>query len=263
MPVLFWATCSGTLVFLAGAALTGNWTAFARCSGPQWNLIAAKSLLVSSSWICVYYAMRELPISIASPIRASAPLWTVIGGILIFHEIPTWLQAAGMLAIFAGYYVFSIMGKLEGISFRKHRGIHLIMLGTLLGAASALYDKYLLGVVHIPRNTVQFWFSVDLVFILGASYLIRRYAFKDGRPFVWRWSIPLTGILLIAADYLYFYALSLPDAHISIISLVRRCNCVVAFAIGSFYFRDVNVRGKIWALVLIILGVVLLALAKH
>ncbi len=263
MPVLFWATFSGTLVFLAAMAVTGQWRAAASCTVPQWNLVLLKSLLVSSSWICVYYAMRELPISIASPIRATAPLWTFLGGVFIFSEIPTWMQAGGMVAIFGGYYLFSVLGKLEGISFRRHRGIHLILLGTLLGAASALYDKYLLGVLHIPRNTVQFWFSVDLVFVLGTAYLIRKFGFRDGRPFVWRWSIPLTGVLLIVADYLYFYAVSIPDTQISILSLVRRCNCIVAFAVGSFYFRDANIRKKAWALALILLGVILLALAKR
>lgn len=262
MPVLFLATLSGTLFFTAVTALTGHLQEFACCDLRQWTLIAIKSILVSCSWVCVYYALRELPISIATSIRASSPLWTFIGSIILYSEIPTLLQAAGMLAIFGGYYCFSILGKMEGITFRRHRGLHLIMAGTLLGAASGLYDKYLLGVVQIPRSTVQFWFSVDLVFVLGTAYLIRRLAFENGRPFVWRWSIPLTGILLIAADFLYFYTVSLPDAQISILSLVRRCSCVVTFVAGCLYFRDVNVKRKAMALTIIIIGVVLLALAK-
>ncbi len=262
MPVLFFATLSGSLIYLLCLTISGQFFKSADCTMWQWNLLLAKSLLVSASWICVYYAMRELPISIASPIRASAPLWTFIGGLLIFNEIPTLLQAVGMISIFAGYYTFSLLGKMENISFSKHRGIHLIFLGTLLGAISALYDKYLLGILQIPRNTVQFWFSIDLVFILGAAWLIRRSFFKDGRPFVWRWTIPVTGILLILADWLYFYAVSVPEIKISILSLVRRCNCIVAFAIGFWYFRDVNLKGKLIALGFILLGVILLALAK-
>ena len=262
MPVLFWATVCGSAVFLTGATVTGHLLEFASCTGRQWLLLALKSLLVSSSWICVYYAMRELPISIASPVRATAPLWTFIGSLFLYHEIPSWLHGVGMLAIFSGYYIFSVIGKMEGITFRRHRGVHLIMMGTLLGAASALYDKYLLGVLHIPRNTVQFWFSVDLVFILGAAYWIRKTFFADGRPFHWRWSILFTGVLLIVADYLYFYAVSLPDTQISILSLVRRCNCIVTFAVGCIYFRDANVKHKAMALGLILFGIILLAMAE-
>lgn len=260
MPVLFFATFTGTLFFTLATLLSGHFMEFIRCPLHDWLLILAKSVLVGTSWTCVYYAMRDLPISIAAPIRASAPLWTFFGSLLLFSEFPTLLQGLGMLTIFIGYYAFSVLGKLEGISFRRHRGMHLILIGTLLGAVSALYDKYLMGVLHIPRNTVQLWFSIDLVFLLGGAWLVRRAAFKPDRKFVWRWAIPATGILLIAADWLYFYTVSLPDMPISILSLVRRCSCIVTFAVGSWYFRDANLKRKAFALGMILLGVVLLAL---
>ncbi len=262
MPVLFLATLAGSGFFVLGAAATGNLAAFANCTFPVWCQILLKSCIVAASWICVYYAMRDLPISIASPIRASAPLWTFAGGVFLFAEIPTLLQGAGMLSIFLGYYAFSVFGKREGISFRRHRGIHLILAGTLLGAGSALYDKYLLGICGVPRETVQFWFSVDLVFLLGAVCLLRSRMGAEKFPFQWRWSILATGVLLIIADWLYFYAVSLPETQISILSLVRRCNCVVTFLVGSLLFHDRNLRRKAAALALILLGVFLLALGR-
>ena len=261
MPVLFYATLCGSTLFVVMTLLTGKWQECIYCATSTWVLILLKSLLVAASWTCVYYAMRELPISLASPIRASAPLWTFFGSMLLYSEIPTLWQGVGMLSIFAGYYFFSVFGKLEGFSLRKSKGMHLILLGTLLGAGSALYDKYLLGVQHLPRDTVQFWFSVDLVWILGLAYGIRSWCFGQKHAFQWRWSIPATGILLIAADYLYFYALSLPDTYISIVSLVRRCNCLVTFFVGVIWFQEKNIRQKAFALALILLGVFLLALA--
>ncbi len=260
MPVLFYATLCGSAFYVAITLVMG--TASAVCSWHHWWLILLKSLLVSASWTCVYYAMRALPISIVSPIRASAPLWTFLGSLVLFNEIPTVLQGIGMLAIFTGYYLFSVFGKLEGISFLRSSGIRLIVLGTLMGAASALYDKYLLNVLKISPGTVQFWFSIDLVFILGAAYLVRSRFFGQKRRFEWRWSIVFTGLLLIVADYLYFYAVSLPDIRISILSLVRRCSCIVTFAVGVYYFRDANIKRKAVALFLILIGVFLLALAK-
>lgn len=261
MPVLFFATFSGSAFFVLGTLLFGDFSGAIHCSPHHWLLLLVKSLLVGTSWTCVYYAMRELPISIAAPIRASSPLWTFIGSLILFSEVPTLLQGVGMLLIFIGYYLFSVLGKMEGISFRRHRGAHLILLGTLLGAASALYDKYLLNVIQIPRNTVQLWFSIDLVVILGLAWLIRRTAFKQQHQFIWRWTIPATGILLILADFLYFYAVSLPEIHISILSLVRRCSCIVTFVFGVYLFHDANVKRKAVALLLILLGVFLLALA--
>ncbi len=262
MPVLFFATLTGSLTFVAGILLFGDFRSAISCSLRVWCLLLLKSLLVGASWTCVYYAMRDLPISLAAPIRASSPLWTFLGGLILFQEIPDFRQAFGMILIFGGYYFFSVLGRMEGFSFRRSRSIHLILLGTLLGAASALYDKYLLNTVRIPRDTVQLWFSIDLVFILGAAYLIRRFALKSVYRFEWRWTIPATGILLILADFLYFYAVSIPDIHISILSLVRRCNCVVAFGFGCWLFHDANVKRKAVALLFILLGVAVLGLMK-
>ena len=136
--------------------------------------------------------------------------------------------------------------------------------GDLLDFRRGAEDRQdrLLGVRHIPRTTLQFWFSVDLVLILGAALAATRLRRTTGeaRPFEWRWTIPATGILLILADWLYFYALSKPEVQISILSLMRRCNSVVTFAFGCWFFHDRNVRGKALALALILLGVIVLAI---
>ena len=260
MPVLFLATLCGSGFFVIMSALQGQLLAALQCTAAEFLLVLLKSAIVSASWICVYYAMRELPISLASPIRSTSPLWTLLGGILIFREIPTWLQALGMATILLGYMCFSILGKKEGFPW-KSKGMQLIIAGTLLGAASALYDKFLLNTLQLDRQMLQLYFSLDLVVLLGGAWGIRTL-FKHHHPFVWKWSIPATGILLIIADYSYFYALAQEEAPISMISLVRRCSCAVSFFLGAAIFRDKNIRKKCWALLLLLLGAALLALAK-
>lgn len=258
MPVLFLATLCGSLFFLTVSVATGTAAAALNCTRNEYLLTLLKSLIVSSSWVCVFYAMRELPITLASPIRATSPMWTAIGGLLIFHEIPNLQQGIGMLIIFAGYLCFNFIGKAEGFNW-KSKGCLLIIAGTLLGAISALFDKYLLNVVKIDRQLLQFYFSVNLVLVLGIAFAIRN-CFGQKHQFKWKWSIPLTGILLIMADYAYFYALSVDDAPISMVSLVRRCSCVVTFIVGAKFFNDSRLKSKAAALALLLLGVILIAL---
>jgi transporter family protein len=260
MPALFLATLSGTVFFVCLSAVQGELVSALKCSATEFFLVMLKSALVASSWICVYYAMRDLPISLASPIRSTSPLWTMIGGILIFREIPTWLQAIGMLCILTGYMLFSMLGKKEGFPWRS-KGMQLIIAGTLLGAASALYDKFLLNTLQIDRQMLQLYFSLDLVLLLGIAWGIR-ILFGHKHPFHWKWSIPATGILLIIADYCYFFAVSQHDAPISMISLLRRCSCAVSFFIGAMIFRDKNIKSKSWVLLLLLIGAAVLALAK-
>ena len=259
MPVLFISTLSGCAAVAATSFFTSRFYEVFSLNAHQLGLIWLKSLIVASSWVCAYYAMRSLPISIASPVRASAPLWTFLGSLLLYHEIPTIVQAGGMLLIFAGYFAFSVIGKLEGFSLR-HKGMLLIFAATLLGAASALYDKYLLNVLAISHTPLQFHFALDLCVILAAAWGIRCIYSKARTPFVWKWSIIATGVLLVAADNLYFYALTVPDVKISILSLIRRSGCIISFSFGSLFFKDSRLKAKAAALILILAGVALLTL---
>lgn len=255
MPVLFLATLTGTTAFVLYTLAIGNATVITAGSAADYGLVALKSAIVAGSWICVYAAMQTMPISLAAPIRATAPLWTFLVALPLYHEVPTVGRAIGMLTVFIGYYLFAVWGKLEGFRWNG-RGMVLIMLGTLLGAGSALYDKYLLNTLHINREFVQFHFSVDLVVIFGLITLLKR----SRVPFKWRWTIPVTGVLLIVADALYFYAVSCPDIHISILSLMRRTSVIIAFALGCLLFHEQNVKRKSLSLALILIGTVLLTL---
>ena len=261
MPVLFFSTCAGAAGFAAYLALTGEFAAAVDASWRELGLVCVKTLLVGGSWICSYYAIRELPITLASPVRSTAPLWTFLGGVLIFREQLTLLQIAAAAVIFAGYCVFSVCGKLEGFPLRS-RGMVLIIAGTLLGAASALYDKYLMNTLKLPPHRVQFLFMSGLTLLLGVSWLIRRFCFGNRHPFVWKWTIPAIGLLLVLADALYFHAVGMPGTQISLVSLLRRMSCIVSFGVGALLFGERNLKRKLAALALFMLGVVLLSLRR-
>ena len=108
---------------------------------------------------------------------------------------------------------------------------------------------------------VQFHFSIDLVLLLGAAWLLQKHIpfMKEDKPFQWRWSIPLIGILLIAADYFFFHALAAPNTQIGVLSVLRRTSVVVSFLCGAIYFREKGLRVKTAALALVLAGIVILA----
>ena len=224
--------------------------------------VALKAVIVSVSWVLAYFAMKHLPISLFSPIRASGPAWTLLGAVLFFHERPLPMQWAGIAVIFCSYYAFSVIGQKEGVVFHRSRWILYIFLATLIGSISTLYDKYLIQQLGYTPMLVQFWFAFYNVALLGpftvCVWLPKR---KQYTPFEWRWSVPAIGLLLIAADFVYFNAVKNHDALIVILSLLRRSSVVVSFAVGAFIFGDVNRRGKAWALAGVLAGVILIVLA--
>jgi transporter family protein len=265
MPVLFFATLSGMIIFapfLLASAFAQEFSSQQAWFIPEQTLTAhlhffLKAVIVGTSWILAYFALKHLPITIVTPIRASSPLWTLIGAVFLFQEQFTAMQWTGMAVTLGFYYVFALAGKKEGIHFATNRWIYLIGLATIIGAGSSLYDKYLIA--RYDRLAVQAWFSVYLVlFYLPVLLFLWYPGRRRTTPFQWRYSIILIGIFLITADFAYFYALSYTDSLIGIIASLRRSSVIISFFIGAMIFKDKNLRAKWYALLGILLGVFLI-----
>jgi bacterial/archaeal transporter family protein len=267
LPVLFFCSLSGFVFFWPIVAL--SWAAPAWAAAHDiyvapmsaighW-LVLAKAAIVSLSWVLTFFAIKHLPISLASPIRASAPLFTVLGAITLFAEVPSRFQLAGIALILFSYWIFSVIGRNEGIRFARNRWVWLLFAGTLVGSISGLYDKHLLQRVHLSPMSVQFWFTLYNAVIQGAIVVFgwwpRRHATTR---FSFRSSIVLVGLLLLLADNVYFRALGSDGALVSVVSTIRRSNVVVSFAIGSLLFHEQQRWQKALALVGVLLGVVML-----
>ncbi|MCA1744602.1 MAG: DMT family transporter, partial [Bacteroidales bacterium] len=97
-------------------------------------LILLKTAIVLTSWIFSYFSLKHLPLTIAAPIRATAPVWTLIGAIIIYRESLSPLQWLGLLTTFAFFYLFSTTGGREGISFKNNKWIWFAVLGTLFAS---------------------------------------------------------------------------------------------------------------------------------
>jgi drug/metabolite transporter (DMT)-like permease len=226
------------------------------------GLIAIKSVITASSWFLAYTAMQTLPLSVSSPLRSTGPIWTISCATLLFHERPSRLQWLGIAIILVSLYAFSSVGRREGIDFRRHRGVWLMLAGTLIGAISGLYDKYLLQSVHISAAAVQAWFSVYLVPVVFPLFLYWYYRERDKFPFNWRVSIPMIATLLLLADFAYFTALADPRALVSIVSPVRRLGIVVALVIGILHLKETQAARKSVCVGAMLMGVLLISLGN-
>ncbi len=225
------------------------------------GLILIKSSIIIGSWILSFLAIKHLPITIVAPIRATGPLWTLIGAILIFHEQLNALQWVGMVVTLLFFYFFSIAGKSEGIQFRRNKWVLFIILGTLLSVMSGLYDKYIIR--EIDRLSVQVWFSMYQLPVMSLVMLTVWFPNrKKYNPFKWRWSIPLISVALMVSDYLYFYAVSQPESLISILSALRRGGVVVAFVFGAIFLKEKNIKTKGFYLLGILAGITCIALGS-
>jgi len=223
------------------------------------GFIFVKSMIMASSWVLAYQALKHLPITIVTPIRSAGPFFTFIGAIFIYNEKPNFYQWVGFFLIIISVVLYSRIGKKEGIIFKKNKWIFAIIGATILGASSGLYDKFLIQSLTLNPQTLQFWFCFYTVFILLLILSITWFPFSVKRKaFKWRWSIPAVGILLQTADYFYFKALQDSDALIMLLSAIKRSQILIAVVIGGLLFKEQNKRKKLVPLFGILLGVFLI-----
>lgn len=265
IPVLFFNTLFCTLLlfplfFISRVApgVLGDTVFFVPSVPAETHLyIFVKSVIVLTSWILGYFAIKHLPLTITGPINATRPVMTLVGAMLIFGERLNVYQWIGVILTIVSFFLLSMSGKKEGISFKNNKWIIFIFLATLTGAMSGLYDKFLMQ--RFSSTSVQFWFNFYQCLMMGIIMLFLWYPKrKKNTPFTWKWSILLVSLFLTIADFVYFYALTDPDAMISIISMVRRSSVLVSFAGGVLLLREKNLKAKAADLVLIVIGMIFL-----
>lgn len=224
----------------------------------QHLLLFCKAAIVGTSWALAFHGLKHLPLSIATPIRSTSPLWTITVAVVFLAERPAPVQWLGIATILTAFLTFSFLGQKEGIQFRSNRWVGMMLIATLLGAVSALYDKHLLQQLQFGPATVQAWFSIYLVVVLLP--LAIHWYIKDRvqKPFEFRWSIPAIAVSLLIADFLYFTAVSDPQAQISIISPLRRTSVLIPFLYGVINLKEKNARPKAICLGVMLIGVYLI-----
>ena len=276
IPVLFLNTLFSSLIFIPFIILSGNTklldnTIFLVASG-GWEMhqyILLKALIVLSSWILGYFGMKHLPLTIVGPINATRPVMVLVGALLVFGERLNVWQWIGVTLAILSFFMLSHSGKKEGIDFKHDHYIYMIVGSAALGAISGLYDKYLMapvgaGGVGLDRMMVQSWYNIyQCGMMLAMLVLLWWPKHKETTPFHWSWSIIGVSIFLSTADFVYFYSLSLPDAMISIVSMVRRSSVIVSFLFGAMLFHEKNLKAKTLDLLLVLLGMIFLYIGSE
>lgn len=282
IPVLLINTVICTLFFLPSivGSLTGMISPDSSLYIPDggWRehkLVIIKAFVVLSSWICGYFAIKKLPLTIVGPVNATRPVMTLVGAMLIFGERLNLLQWAGVCMAIFSFWMLSRSGKKEGIDFKSNVWVLLLVAAAVLGACSGLYDKYLMASsgAGLDRLFVQGWYNLYQAVIMGIIMLLiwlpeRKRALAqavpatgpDYVPFVWKWTIPFISLALTAADLAYLYALTMPGAMISVVSMIRRSSVLVSFVFGAVVFHEKNLRSKALDLVFVLLSLILLLL---
>ena len=161
----------------------------------HWGIVL-KAVIVLGSWIFGFFATKHLPLTISASIKATRPAFVVLGAVLIFGERLDATRWTGVAIVLGALAALSRLDKRDGRDDResprrKTLWLWFLIASTLLGAASALWDKFLIA--RYDRLAVQaytcYYQSLMMIAIVMTMWYPSR---KRSTPFRWRWSIFLT-----------------------------------------------------------------------
>ena len=236
-------------------------------------LTVLKSVIVLSSWLCAYLALKHLPISIVSPWQATRPMWTLIGALIIFGERLNPWQWTGVLLAIGSIFAFSFFTRehksLPSLRSADSRYYIALALAILIGACSGLYDKYIMRLYD--HNAVQVYYTLyQAVMMTLFCYIHHRRHPSPVTPHpspVTRNPLPLIPISLISvflviSDNVYMLALQDPDSMIAVVSTIRRGGTVIGFAYGLIFLKEKDPYKKVLCMLGILAGLICLALGS-
>lgn len=265
LEVVFWCSVLGAVLWLPFLCAPAEWSAALRVAGlapqrldtGQQMALLPKSVMMVATWILSYYSVKFLPLSISAGVRASGPLWTALGAVLFLSESLNWWQWLGLAVSMGSYYLFSLIGKQEGIHFSRNGWVLSMLMATLLSSANALYDKHILATLHMDLAAVQAYSAVQRG---GIALLLLPWVFRELEIMSLlrrNWAVPAIAFAYVLAEYIYLAAVQQEGALISVISVLRRTNLVMVFALSTLFFRENNIQRKTLAIAGVLLGIVL------
>lgn len=268
LPVLFLNTLFSTIIFspfILDVVVGNGWFAGTSLETAPYQgegnmlkahlLVVVKAMIVLTSWIAGYFGIKHIPITIVGPINATRPVMVLVGAMLLFGERLNLCQWIGVMLSILSIYLMSRSSKKENIDFVRNKWMWCVAIGTIMGAVSALYDKFIM--TELSPLFVQSWFNLYQFIIMFIILMIVWYPTREKTTrFHWSWAIPLIAVFVGAADFSYFNALSMEDSMISVVSLIRRGSVLISFACGVIIFKERNLKAKIIDLLLILIGMI-------
>ncbi|NQU78255.1 DMT family transporter [Candidatus Woesearchaeota archaeon] len=229
-----------------------------------WVLMYVKCVFLTIGWLLGSKALRHLEISYVTPLTNLTPLFLLVWGFFFLGETPSVLQYSGVgLLVFGAYWLQAdhhFSSLIHPLRMFKNKYSVFMIFAIFFYSLCAALDKIVLAKVN-PYTYLSFTF-----FILSVHYLLIqffkydgikdiRHAFSKGKHL-----IIIISLLIMFSDILYYLAVSIPGAMISLIIPVKRMSTLVATIIGGRLFHDHDMGWRLFACAIMVVGVVLIVL---
>lgn len=222
--------------------------------------IAMKSFVIFLAWMCSFYAIKRMPISLYGVLDLSRVLFATLLGVIVLQETLGGPQLIGLLFVSAGLLFLKYKpkslreaGTLAGEKVEA-KVVVMAFLSCLFNAFSGLLDKLLMR--EITSSQLQFWYLLFLVLFYLAFILISRTPVNWKRAVCNKW-VWLLSLLIVIADRALFVANGMEGSKVTVMTLLKQAGCVVTILAGRILFREKNTGHKLVCAAIIVAGIVI------
>lgn len=227
-------------------------------------MIAFKSFIIFVAFLCSFYAIDKMPVSLYGVIDLSRMLFAMILGVVVLGEVLRWNQMVAMVFVAAGLLLLKYRPKKERASRQEESKLPtyvfvLAFISTFLNAVSGILDKILMGTGKITSGQLQFWYMLFMAIYYGIYVLVTRTKihWKDvlKNPYVW-----VISILFVVADRALFIANGIQGSRVTVMTLLKQICCIVTIVGGRLIFKEKDTLKRFICACIIITGIVLAAI---
>lgn len=227
-------------------------------------LIAFKSFIIFVAFLCSFYAIEKMPISLYGILDLSRMLFAELLGVIILNETLSVKQIVGLFLVSFGLIMLKYKPKAKKRSDSEITGersyervevyiVVLAFISTILNAVSGIMDKILTRTV--TDGQLQFWymFYMLIYYILYVLFTKTKINWKSvlSNPYVYAISI-----MFVLADRALFIANCDPNSKVTIMTLIKQSCCIVTIFGGWLIFKEKNIRYKLLCAAVVVSGIV-------
>ncbi len=232
-------------------------------------IMAFASWFGTLGYLFITKAMKELDVSIVSPLIMFGPALTAIVAFLFLGETLTLMQIGGMALLILGSFLLkthhehSIKDFLKLLldNIKSKNSIIFVFLSLFVYSISANFDRLILHKLATPVSTyiVFIHLFITLNFMILLAYNKKLDQVSVGMKNVGKW-ILLVSILTVSYRYLQMKATEL--ANVSLVISVKRMSVLFSTIIGGTIFHEKNLTRRIIGSLVMFAGVILIILKE-
>ena len=217
--------------------------------------IAIKSLFVVFSWAFSLYALSKLPVGLYAIIKTSRIIFTVILSIIILGEFLSIKTFVGIGIVIIGIIIANMISKSADNKAISYFPILVLIIGSVFTSFSEILDKTLMSSLSVGQ--MQFWFLFFNTLYLRFFLLIKRNKI-DYKIIITNYWIILASLFLVIGDRFLFYANSIQNSQVSIMTILKQISIILLIILGRVIFNEKDTLKKLLCSLLIILGIIII-----